>query len=163
MIWLGPIANLPTTYACGSTFTIRNSISYKKGEFINIFHDNVTAKPLSEICQDVQVKPSLLPLTEERMEHRTAIETNKARLDIRARQFWIWGQQAFLDGRDLIQTHAKTLIHPYDNEPTKKRKSVTIPNELCKSNKEPLSLWYSQFTVVWVENVKLSTQNWVNS
>ena len=66
MIWLGPIANLPTTYACGSTFTIRNSISYKKGEFINIFHDNVTAKPLSEICHDVQVKPSLLPLTEER-------------------------------------------------------------------------------------------------
>ena len=33
------------------------------------------------------------------MEHRNAIETNEARLDIRARGFWIQGQQAFLDVR----------------------------------------------------------------
>ena len=33
------------------------------------------------------------------MEHRSAIENNKARLDIRVRIFWIRGQQAFLDIR----------------------------------------------------------------
>ena len=33
------------------------------------------------------------------MKHRTAIETNKARLDIRARGFWIREEQAFLDVR----------------------------------------------------------------
>ena len=33
------------------------------------------------------------------MEHRSAIENNKARLDIRARIFWIRRQQAFLDIR----------------------------------------------------------------
>ena len=39
--------------------------------------------------------------------------------------------------------------------------TVTITNVLCKSNKESLATWYFQFTVVWVENVKPSTQDWV--
>ena len=51
-----------------------------------------TAKLLSEVCHDVQVEPALLRLTGERMEHRTATETNEARLNIRARKFWIRGQ-----------------------------------------------------------------------
>ena len=96
------IANLPTTCACGSTFTIKHSMSCKKGGFINIRHNDVrdlTAKLLSEICHDVQIEPTLLPLTGDRMEYRTAIEANKARMDIRAREFCIRGQQAFLDAR----------------------------------------------------------------
>ena len=59
----------------------------KKGGFINICHKDVrdlTANLLSEVCHDVQVETTLLPLTGERMGHRTAIETNEARLDIRA-------------------------------------------------------------------------------
>ena len=99
-----PIANLPTTCACGSTFTIQHSMSCKKEGFINIRHNDVrdlTAKLLSEIFHDVQVEPTLLPLTGDRMEHRTAIETKEARLDIRVRGFWIRGHQAFLDVRLL--------------------------------------------------------------
>ena len=72
---------------------------WKKEEFINIRHNDVrdlTAKHLSEVCHDVQVEVTLLPLTGERMEHRPAIENNEERLDIRARGFWIQGQQAFL-------------------------------------------------------------------
>ena len=68
----------------------------KKGGFINIRHNDVRgliAKLLSEICHDVQVESTLLPLTGERMEHRTATETNEARLDIRVRGLWTWGQQ----------------------------------------------------------------------
>ena len=64
------------------------NISCKKGGFINTLHNDVrglTAKLLSEVCHDLRVKPTLLPLTGGRMEHRTAIETNEARLDIRAR------------------------------------------------------------------------------
>ena len=89
-----PIANLPTTCAFGSTFTIEHSMSCKKEGFINIRHNDVrtlTAKLLSEVCYDVQFEPILLPLTGERMEHRTTIETNEARLDIRTRGFWIRG------------------------------------------------------------------------
>ena len=107
------ISNLPTTCTYGSTYTIQHSISCKKGVFISIRHNDVrdlTAKLseevchdvchyLSEVCHDVQVEPTLLPPTGERMEHRSAIETNEARLDIRARGLWIWGQEAFLDIR----------------------------------------------------------------
>ena len=109
---MGLIAKLPTTFACGFTFTIQNGISYKKGEFINIFYNNLrelVAKPLWEVCHDAQVKPSLLPLTEERMEHRTAIKINKAKLDIQASRFWIRGQQAFLDVGGIWPKHMLIL------------------------------------------------------
>ena len=92
------------------------------------------------------------------MEHRTAIETSEERLDIKARGFWIRGQQAFLDVRVFDPKACR-----YSNSSlsqcqiTKKKKSVTITNALCKSNKEPLTSWYFQFAVVWVENVELST------
>ena len=75
-------------------------MSCKKSGFINICHNNardLIAKILSEVCHDVKVEPTLLPLTGERMKHRTAIETNEARLGIRARGFGIRGQQVFLD------------------------------------------------------------------
>ena len=77
-------------------------MSYKKGGFINICHYDVrdlTAKLLSEVCHDVPVDPTLVPLTGELMEHLTTIETNETRLEIRARGFWRRGQQVFLDVR----------------------------------------------------------------
>ena len=73
-------------------------MSCKKGGFINIRHNDLrdlTAKLLSEVCRDVEVEPTLLPLTGEHMDYRTAIETDEARVEIRARRFWIRGQQAF--------------------------------------------------------------------
>ena len=160
------IANLPTPYACGSTLTIQHSMSWKKGGFINICHNDVrdlTAKILSEACHDAQVEPTLLPLTGERIEHRTAIETNETRLVIRARGFWIRWQQAFLDVTVFDPNACQYSNSSYRNvmQPTKKKKSLTITNALCMSNKEPLTPWYFQFMVIWVENVKLSTQGWV--
>ena len=104
-----PIANLPTTCACGSPFTIQHN---KKGGFINIRHNDLrdlTAKLLSEVCHDVEVEPSLLPLTGERMDLRTAIETNDARVDIRARGFWMRGKQAFYDVRVFDPNACKYL------------------------------------------------------
>ena len=92
------IANLRTTCACGSIYTIEHSMSCKKGGFINIRCNDVrdlTAKLLSEVCHDVQVEPTLLSLTGEWMEHRNAIEVKEARSDIRVRGFWIRGQQEF--------------------------------------------------------------------
>ena len=67
-------------------------MSRKKGGFINIRHNDVrdlTAKLSSEVCHDEQVESTLLLLTGERMEYRTATGTNEATLDIRARGFWI--------------------------------------------------------------------------
>ena len=90
----------------------------------------------------MQVEPTLLPLTGERMKCRTAIITNEDRLDIKARGFWIQEQQEFLNVRFLTQTHADTRIHPYHIvvQPAKKKKPMT--NALCKSDKEPSTPWY---------------------
>ena len=55
------IANLPTTCACGSIYTIEHSMSCKKGGFINIRYNDVrdlTAKLLSEVCHNVHVEPN---------------------------------------------------------------------------------------------------------
>ena len=92
------IANLPTKYACGPTFTSQHSMSFNKGRFINNCHNvarDLTAKFLLEVCHDVEVESTWLPQTGECMEHRTTVETNEARLDIRARGSWIWDSNNF--------------------------------------------------------------------
>ena len=95
------------------------------------------------------------------MEHLTAVEANKTTLDIRARRFWIRGQQAFLDVRVFDPNACCYLNAPLSQCYTtiEKEKSVTITNALYKSNKEPLAILCFQFILVWVENVKLSTQD----
>ena len=108
----------------------------------------------------MQVDSTLLPLTGESVEHRTAIETNEARLDIIARGFWIWGHQAFLDVRifdpNACRYSNSSLSQCYaTNEKEQKRNY----NAFCRLNKEPLAPWYFRLMVVWVENVKLSTKD----
>ena len=81
------IKNLPTTCACDSKFDLQRYMSCKKGGFINIRHNNVgdlTARILTEVCKDVEIEPSLLPLTGEVMKHRSAKKDDESRLDIRA-------------------------------------------------------------------------------
>ena len=96
------ITNLPLTCACGAKFDLQHCMSCKKGGFINIRHNDIrdlTAKMLTEVCKDVAVEPTLIPLTGENMKYKSAIIGNEARLDVRVRGFWIYGQQAFLDVR----------------------------------------------------------------
>ena len=52
---------------------------------------------LTEICNDVEVEAKLIPLTGEQLQYRLAITGDEARIDIRARSFWVRGQEAFLD------------------------------------------------------------------
>ena len=109
----------------------------------------------------MQVESTLLPLAVEPVEHRTTIETNEARLGIIARGFWIWGHQAFLDVRifdpNACRYSNSSLSQCYATN--EKEKSVCITNAFCRLNKEPLARWYFRFMVIWVENVKLSTQD----
>ena len=88
--------------ACGAKFDLQHCMSCKKGGFINIRHNDIrdlTAKMLTEVCKDVAVEPTSIPLTGENMKYKSAIIGNEARLDVRVRGFWIYGQQAFLDVR----------------------------------------------------------------
>ena len=77
------ISKLPTMCSCGSKFDMQHSMSFKKGGFVNIRHNdlrNVTAKMLSEVCNGTEIEPKLVP--------STANRSNEARFDIRARDFW---------------------------------------------------------------------------
>ena len=61
---------------------------------------------LSEVYKDTEVKPKLTALTGEELDIIISNTTNKAKLDIRAREVWVRGQQAFLDLRVLTPTLA---------------------------------------------------------
>ena len=60
-------------------------MSCNKGGFINTRYNDVrdlTAKILSNLCHDMQIEPTLLPLSREWMEQRRCIDFNEVRLDI---------------------------------------------------------------------------------
>ena len=70
------------------------------GGFPTIRHNellDITASLLSEVCHNVATEPQLQPLSGESMTYRTAITTDDARLDIRARGFWSAAQDAHFD------------------------------------------------------------------
>ena len=92
-----PLSNLPTTCACDSKYDFQHGMSFKGG-LVSICHKHV-ANMLREVCNDVEVEAKLILLTGEQLQYRSAIAGDEARLDIRARSFWVRGQEAFLDIR----------------------------------------------------------------
>ena len=87
-------------------------MSCKKGGLVSIRHNDIrdlTAKILREVCNDVEVEAKLIPLTGEQLQYRLAITGDEARLDIRARSFWVRGQEAFLDIRVFDPNANKNL------------------------------------------------------
>ena len=82
------IVNLPIFFPCGSKFDIQHSMSCKKGVFVSIRHNDLrglTARTVSEACEDTEIETKLLPLSREELHERTANRSNEARLDIRTR------------------------------------------------------------------------------
>ena len=70
------------------------------GGFPTIRHNglrDITASLLSDVCHNVATEPRLQPSSGESMTHRTAITTDEACLDIRARGFWTAAQDAYFD------------------------------------------------------------------
>ena len=57
---------------------------------------DLTAGLLQEICRDVQVEPSLLPLDGKTITPASAIRSDEARADVRATGFWGRRQGTFL-------------------------------------------------------------------
>ena len=49
---------------------------------------DLTASLLSEVCGDVQIEPTLIPLSGEAQFYRSAYVSPDARLDVSARGFW---------------------------------------------------------------------------
>ena len=94
--------NLPSTCPCGERFDVRHALNCKKGGFIHERHDsikNTLTVLMSNVCNDVEEEPHLIPITNEVMDNRTVNSQDDARLDIKARSFWQRVQTAFFDIR----------------------------------------------------------------
>ena len=69
-------------------FTVECALNCKKGGFVSSRQNNVrdvTAELVTEVCNDVAVKPLLTPLTRERFRYRTANVDDHSRLDVSTR------------------------------------------------------------------------------
>ena len=106
---------VPSTCACGSNFSVEHALSYPKGGFPILRHNEVrdfTATLMSEVCHDVCVEPTLQPITGEVLSHATAITDEGARLDIAANGFWGGPfERAFFDVR-VFNPHAPSNSQP---------------------------------------------------
>ena len=95
-----PINNLQPTCACGETYSLDHSQICKTGGFIHMRHDDpvtLLAQEAKKVFNDVQVEPSLAPLTGEDLEARSANRADNARSDLVIRSFYRPQRRAFFD------------------------------------------------------------------
>ncbi len=111
-----PISGLPSKCPCSQDFDVTHAMNCKKGGFVHIRHNelrDLDASLLAQVCKDVAIEPSLLPLTGEILALTSANTYDNARLDIKARGFYRQGQTAFFDVR-VVNVKAQSYI----NSPT---------------------------------------------
>ena len=138
------LPKLPTICVCGKPYTIEHALSCLRGGFVTIRHNemrDLTAKLLTEVCNDVSVEPQLAPITGELFNNKTANKADEARLDVSARGFWVRGCKAFMDIR-VFNPMAKT----YSNQSIK---AAHLNNEREKKrqyNERVLQVEHGSFT-----------------
>ena len=84
-------ALIPSTCACGTSFSVEHALSCPMGGFPIVRHNEVrdlTAKLMSEVYHDVCIEPTLQPITSEALSGASAITEDGARLDVAANGFW---------------------------------------------------------------------------
>ena len=121
---------MPPTCCCSAKMDVQHAMSCKRGRgFVTIRHNDLrglTANLLSNVCNDVEIEPKLLPVTGGNLSNRAANTRTEARLDIRSRGFWVRGQQAFFHIR-VFDPNAKRYLNSAlpqcyaQNEKEKKR------------------------------------------
>ena len=84
-------ALIPSTCACGTSFSVEHALSSPMGGFPIVRHNEVrdlTAKLMSEVYHDVCIEPTLQPITGDALSGASAITEDGARLDVAANGFW---------------------------------------------------------------------------
>ena len=136
---------MPSTCCCSAKMNVQHGMKCKRG-FVIIQHidlRDLTAKLLSNVYNDAEIKPKLLTVTGESFWNRTANTLTEAKLDIRSRGFGVRDQQVFFDIR-LFDSNAKRYINSAfpecyaQNEEEKKR----------QYNTEASPRWYFQYIEV---------------
>ena len=106
-----PPSHLPSSCACGASFSTEHALSCPKGGFPSLRHNEIrdlTANLLTEVCSNVCVEPELQPLSGESLKNRTANTEDHARLDIAANGLWGGRYESnFVDVR-VFNPHAPT-------------------------------------------------------
>ena len=95
---------------CGQSFNMTHALNSKTGGFITMRHNTVRdfeAQLLTEICNDVEIKPPLQPLEGEIIIGLTGVN---AKPDVRARVFWREEQNAFFYVR-ITNTNSESQRH----------------------------------------------------
>jgi len=97
-----PIPDLPSFCVCKDrpAFTVQHAQQCSKGGFINQRHDilrDFFITLLNQVCTNVKAEPHLTKLSGEEFRYKTAITGDEARADIRCRNFWRRGQDAYFD------------------------------------------------------------------
>ena len=85
---------------CGKSFPIKHALSCQWKGFVTLRHNDIqgpTASPLSEVCSNVSIEPSLQELSRETL-HASANRESEARMDIAMDGFWgPRREQTFID------------------------------------------------------------------
>ena len=115
--------------ACGSKVDTQQAMNCKKGGSDIIRRNNVrdiTINMLSDVRKDITSEPVLLQLTRETFVKKSTQISDESRLDIKARGFWVNGQNALYDIRvfdpNALRYFNQSLSKSYSsNEHEKKR------------------------------------------
>ena len=120
--WVPP--NMPSTCFCSGKMDVQHAVSCKREGFVTIRHNDLrdlTGNLLSNMCNDVEIEPKLLPVTGENFSDKTTNTRTEARLDFRSREFWVRSEQAFFDIR-VFDSNAKRYLNSFNNATHKMRK-----------------------------------------
>ena len=122
------LTGLPTSCVCGKSFTVDHCLSCPHGGYTITRHNelrNITANLLQKVCPDVQVEPTLQPLSSEHLLLRSSNRDDGARLDVAATNFWTHNQQrTYFDVRvfnPLVPSNSQSLALCYKKHMNRKR------------------------------------------
>ena len=130
------ITNTPQFCGCGARNNINHTLICAKGGFVSMRHNalrDLNAELQSEVCKDVTIEPSLIPLDNEEISGTSA---NRAAPDVSSRGLWSTFERTFFDVRVLHPnapsyqtTPLTTLYKRHEDEKMKKYNSRIITVE----------------------------------
>ena len=109
MMYGKELKGLPATCPCGQKYDTTHALDCKKGSFVAICHNNIRdyeANLLAKIHTDVEIEPPIQLIEGEIV---NGIAGDNARPDVRARDVWRDGQNAFFDVRITNTNSASQL------------------------------------------------------
>ena len=122
------IKGIASHCACGAKNSLDHALVCKLGGYTIMRHNelrNTEADLLREVCRDMQIEPSLLPLTGQQF-NRSANHEDMARLDDSAQGFWSSMGKAFFDVRmfypNASSNRSKTLPQLYASHEMEKKR-----------------------------------------